>query len=84
MVILGSASPVIGPSALFLILNSYYIPFEEKMMSESFAGEWETYSAAFHDFDDYERLVATARETDWQTYLIVLLGGEAGARSPGR
>ena len=37
-------------------------------------------SAAFHDFDDFERLVDTARETDWQTYLIVLLGGEAGFR----
>ena len=37
-------------------------------------------SAAFHDFDDFERLVDTARETDWQTHLIVLLGGEAGLR----
>ena len=37
-------------------------------------------SASFHDFDDYERLVATARRSDWQTYLIVLLGGEAGLR----
>ena len=35
-------------------------------------------SASFHDFDDFERLVDTARETDWQTHLIVLLGGEAG------
>ena len=37
-------------------------------------------SAAFHDFDDYEWLVETASQTDWQTYLIVLLGGEAGLR----
>ena len=37
-------------------------------------------SASFHDFDDYERLVATARRSDWLTYLIVLLGGEAGLR----
>ena len=36
-------------------------------------------SASFHDFDDFERLVDTAREADWQTHLIVLLGGEAGA-----
>jgi integrase len=37
-------------------------------------------SATFHDFDDYERLVETAGETDWQTTLIVLLSGEAGLR----
>ena len=37
-------------------------------------------SASFHDFDDFERLVDTAREADWQTHLIVLLGGEAGLR----
>ena len=37
-------------------------------------------SASFHDFDDFERLVDTARETDWQTHLIVLLGGEAELR----
>ena len=37
-------------------------------------------SATFHDFADFERLVDTARETDWRTYLIVLLGGEAGLR----
>ena len=37
-------------------------------------------SATFHDFADFERLVDTARETDWQSYLIVLLGGEAGLR----
>ena len=36
-------------------------------------------SATFHDFDDYERLVETARD-DPQAYLIVLLGGEAGLR----
>ena len=37
-------------------------------------------SATFHDFDVFERLVDTARRSDWQTYLIVLLGGEAGLR----
>ncbi len=37
-------------------------------------------TAVFHDFEDYERLVETARRSDWQTYLIVLLGGEAGLR----
>ena len=37
-------------------------------------------SATFHDFDDYEQLVDTARRSDWQIYLIVLLGGEAGLR----
>ena len=37
-------------------------------------------SASFHDFDVFERLVDTARETDWQIHLIVLLGGEAGLR----
>ena len=37
-------------------------------------------SATFHDFDVYERLVDTARGTDWQTYLIVVLGGDAGLR----
>jgi len=37
-------------------------------------------SAAFHDFDDYERLVAAARQNDPKTHLIVLLGGEAGLR----
>ena len=37
-------------------------------------------SATFHDFADYEQLVDTARRSDWQVYLIVLLGGEAGLR----
>ena len=37
-------------------------------------------SAIFYDFEDYEQLVDTARRSDWQTYLIVLLGGEAGLR----
>lgn len=41
---LGSVIPVIGPLALFLILNSYYIPFEEQMMNESFPVEWDTYT----------------------------------------
>jgi integrase len=37
-------------------------------------------STAFHDFDEYERLVVAARILDPRTYLIVLLGGEAGLR----
>jgi integrase len=37
-------------------------------------------AAAFHDFDDYERVVQVARAIDQRTYLIVLLGGEAGLR----
>lgn len=36
-------------------------------------------AASFHDFEEYERLVEAAR-TDLQTYLVVLLGGEAGMR----
>jgi integrase len=36
-------------------------------------------AVAFHDFDEYERLVEAAR-SDRQTYLVVLLGGEAGLR----
>lgn len=36
-------------------------------------------TASFHDFEDYERLVEAAR-TDASTYLVVLLGGEAGLR----
>ena len=35
---------------------------------------------AFHDFDAYERLVTAAQAVDANTYLIVLLGGEAGLR----
>lgn len=37
-------------------------------------------STAFHDFDEYERLVEAARVLDSRTHLIVLLGGEAGLR----
>lgn len=36
-------------------------------------------TAAFYDFEEYERLVEAAR-TDTLAYLIVLLGGEAGLR----
>jgi integrase len=36
-------------------------------------------TASYYDFDEYERAVAAARD-DEQTYLIVLLGGEAGLR----
>jgi integrase len=37
-------------------------------------------SSGFHDFEDYERLVGTAKDIDAETYIIVLLGGEAGLR----
>jgi integrase len=37
-------------------------------------------SAGFYDFDEYERLVAAAKATERNAYLIVLLGGEAGLR----
>jgi len=37
-------------------------------------------SAGFHDFEAYERLVAAAKGLDARTYLIALLGGEAGLR----
>ncbi|HXG90529.1 MAG TPA: tyrosine-type recombinase/integrase [Vicinamibacterales bacterium] len=37
-------------------------------------------SAGFHDFDAFERLVAAAKALDARTYLVVLLGGEAGLR----
>lgn len=36
-------------------------------------------AASFHDFDEYERLVEAAR-SEPPTYLVVLLGGEAGMR----
>ena len=34
----------------------------------------------FYDFDDYEQLIAAAKATDPNAYLIVLLGGDAGLR----
>ena len=37
-------------------------------------------SAAFHDFDTYDRLVEAARVTGPNAYFVVLLGGEAGLR----
>jgi integrase len=37
-------------------------------------------NAAFHDVDEYERLVDVARTIDTRTLLIVLLGGDAGLR----
>ena len=37
-------------------------------------------SAGFYDFDEYERLVAVAKTTERNAYLIALLGGEAGLR----
>jgi integrase len=36
--------------------------------------------AAFHDFEDFERLVEEARVLDWRAHVAVLLGGEAGLR----
>lgn len=36
--------------------------------------------AAFHDFEDYERLVEAAQALGSETHLMVLLGGEAGLR----
>ena len=37
--------------------------------------------AAFHDFEAYERLLAEAQTIDSRSYLIALLGGEAGLRA---
>jgi len=37
-------------------------------------------AARFHDFDEYERLVAAAQATAPLAHLVVLLGGEAGLR----
>ena len=37
-------------------------------------------SAGFYDFDEYERLVAAAKLTNRDAFLVVLLGGEAGIR----
>jgi integrase len=37
-------------------------------------------SMAFHDFDEYEKLVKAAARVDLNTYVIVLLGGDAGLR----
>jgi len=34
----------------------------------------------FHDFDQYERLLAAASKRSAETYLMVLLGGDAGLR----
>jgi hypothetical protein len=36
-------------------------------------------SMAFHDFDDYEKLVQAAARIDMNTYGLVLLGGDAGS-----
>jgi integrase len=38
-------------------------------------------SVDFFDFEEFDRLVAAAKKSDWQTHLIVLLAGEAGLRS---
>jgi integrase len=37
--------------------------------------------AAFHDFDDYERLLEAAQTIDPRSYPVALLGGEAGLRA---
>jgi integrase len=37
-------------------------------------------SRSFHDVDEYEQLVAAAKQIDPLAYVIVLLGGEAGLR----
>jgi len=37
-------------------------------------------SAAFYDFDEYERLVTAAKAADSRAHLIAMLGGEAGLR----
>ena len=37
-------------------------------------------AARFYDFDEYERLVEAARRDDHTTWLVALLGGEAGLR----
>jgi integrase len=37
-------------------------------------------SMGFYDFDEYERLVEAAKALDSVTYLVVLLGGDAGLR----
>lgn len=37
-------------------------------------------SAPFHDFDQFEQLVESARKRDQDAYLVVLFGGEAGLR----
>jgi hypothetical protein len=37
-------------------------------------------SAAFHDVEDFERLLVAAKRRSHDAYLIVLLGGEAGLR----
>ena len=37
-------------------------------------------SAPFHDFDEFEQLVESARKRGPDAYLVVLLGGEAGLR----
>jgi len=34
----------------------------------------------FHDFDQYERLLTIARKRGAETYLMILLGGDAGLR----
>ena len=39
--------------------------------------------AAFHHFDDYEHLLQAAQTIDPRSYLIALLGGEAGLRAVG-
>jgi integrase len=38
-------------------------------------------SVDFFDFEEFDRLVGSAKQCDWRTHLIVLLAGQAGLRS---
>jgi integrase len=38
-------------------------------------------SIDFFEFGEFDQLIAAAEQCDWQTHLIVLLGGQAGLRS---
>lgn len=51
------------------------MPCTVRLLHAAQAGEM-----AFHDFDEYERLIEGARHVDARAHLIVLLGGDAGLR----
>jgi len=51
------------------------LPCTVELLKHSPSGE-----AAFHDFEEFERLVEAAGRIDSRTRLIALLGGEAGLR----
>jgi protein-S-isoprenylcysteine O-methyltransferase Ste14 len=42
-VLLGSASPNLGPVLFFVVANWYYIPFEEKMLAKQFGQQFGDY-----------------------------------------